>query len=152
MIKLQKSKYIYTLLIFSFVVFILVLNVTFYLANANIKGNAKINREYYEIKYESDNENVSFDKDTIKVRLNGKYDDIYFDMVNIGNVNVDVIDYDIYDLKTNLNEDDININLSFKNDSLSGGKTKRVFIDVKCDECNIDNKSYINFDVKYNFK
>ena len=47
------NKFIYSLLLILFVIFVLVLNSVFYINNSNIKGNINVNKKYSMIKYEN---------------------------------------------------------------------------------------------------
>ena len=150
---MDKNKLVYMFLLIGFVVFILILDVSFYIKNSNINGKLSINRKFYEINYISDNNNIRNNKSTLNIISNG-IDKVYFDIYNSGNENAYLSEYSIYGITTTLeNEEDLVIDTSLKkNDVIKGGQTKRVYVNISCDECNFDDNTVIDFKLKYLFK
>ncbi len=150
---MDKNKLVYMFLLIGFVVFILILDVSFYIKNSNINGKLSINRKFYEINYISDNNNIRNNKNTLNIISNG-IDKVYFDIYNSGNENAYLSEYSIYGITTTLeNEEDLVIDTSLKkNDVIKGGQTKRVYVNISCDECNFDDNTVIDFKLKYLFK
>ena len=150
---MDRNKIIYLFLLIGFVVFILILDVSFYIKNSNINGKLSINRKFYEINYISDNNNIRNNKNTLNIISNG-IDKVYFDIYNSGNENSYLSEYSIYGITTTLeNEEDLVIDTSLKkNDVIKGGQTKRVHVNISCDECNFDDNTVIDFKLKYLFK
>ena len=150
---MDRNKIIYLFLLIGFVVFILILDVSFYIKNSNINGKLSINRKFYEINYISDNNNIRNNKNTLNIISNG-IDKVYFDIYNSGNENAYLSEYSIYGITTTLeNEEDLVIDTSLKkNDVIKGGQTKRVYVNISCDECNFDDNTVIDFKLKYLFK
>ena len=150
---MDKNKLVYMFLLIGFVVFILILDGSFYIKNSNINGKLSINRKFYEINYISDNNNIRNNKNTLNIISNG-IDKVYFDIYNSGNENAYLSEYSIYGITTTLeNEEDLVIDTSLKkNDVIKGGQTKRVYVNISCDECNFDDNTVIDFKLKYLFK
>ncbi len=150
---MDRNKIVYLFLLIGFVVFILTLDISFYNKNSNIDGKLSINRKFYEINYFSDNNNIRNNKNTLNIISNGK-DKIYFDIYNSGNENAYLREYSIYGITTTLeNEEDLVIDTSLKkNDVIKGGQTKRVYVNIICDNCTIDDNTIIDFKLKYVFK
>ena len=149
---MDKNKLVYMVLLISFVAGIIILDVSFYLKNSNALGKVNIVRKFYEVNYISNNYNIKEKNGTLDITTNG-VDELYFDIYNSGNVNAYVSEYSIYGLSTNLEEEDIVIDTSIKkNDVVKSGQTKRVYIDVDCDNCKFDENTEIKFKVKYLFK
>ena len=150
---MDRNKIVYLFLLIGFVVFILILDVSFYIKNSNINGKLSINRKFYEINYISDNNNIRNNKNTLNIISNG-IDKVYFDIYNSGNENAYLSEYSIYGITTTLeNEEDLVIDTSLKkNDVIKGGQTKRVYVNISCDECNFDDNTVIDFKLKYLFK
>lgn len=149
---MDKNKIIYYLLLTSFILFILILDITFYLKNSSVSGKVKVNRKFFEINYLKENNSVNMINDTLNVVSNGK-DRISFDLYNSGNVNAYLSEYSIFGITSNLEEEDITIESSLKkNDVIKSGQIKRVYLDVSCEDCVINDNTEIKFNVRYLFK
>ncbi len=149
---MDKNKIVYYLLLTSFILFILILDITFYLKNSSVSGKVKVNRKFFEINYLKENNSVNMINDTLNVVSNGK-DRISFDLYNSGNVNAYLSEYSIFGITSNLEEEDITIESSLKkNDVIKSGQIKRVYLDVSCEDCVINDNTEIKFNVRYLFK
>lgn len=149
---MDRNKIIYFFLLISFVVFVLILDISFYLKNSSVKGSVQVNRKFYEINLIKENNVVNMVNDTLNVVSNGK-DRISFDLYNSGNVNAYLSEYSIFGITSNLEEEDIVIESSLKkNDVIKSGQIKRVYLDISCEECIITDNTEIKFSVRYLFK
>lgn len=159
----MKEKLIYSLIVLLFSLFILSLAL-FYLFNGfEIQGNTQIKKKYYDIKlndavieYET-NMVITVNDNKIKIKIPNLNDfqktkSISIDVTNIGNISANVSNIFIDEIFSNINPENLSINLSLnKNDIIKGGETKKLVIDLTYNGKDKINEPCYEFSIKYVF-
>jgi len=154
---MKTSKYI--ILVLLFIALVISVTVSTLYIKYEIKGKFNYTKNYYELKYS----NIAMDNDDITVKLNENNNSIHIDIPslekkatikvdisNIGNSNVILDNYQIMNVDTSLNKDNVSINTSLvKDEVIKGGYSKKLIIDVIN---NGKSKGYYNFNVDMIFK
>jgi hypothetical protein len=149
----------YIILVILFIILVFSVTVSTLFIKYETKGNFVFSKNYSYIKYS----NVSYDNDDIVVKMNEEDNYIHvsipsleknatisLDMVNIGNEEVVLDNYSITNIDTELNKDNININVTInKDDVIKGGTTKKIIINVSN---NNKESGYLNFNVNCSYK
>ncbi len=147
---MNKSRITYIVLLILFVVFIIGLDIVFYIRYSNISGKLSINRKFYNINYITDNNNVKLYNGDINVNIKSLNEEVYFDIYNSGNINATLDNVSFKSITSNLEEENFVITSSLqKNDVIKGGETKRVYIKITCENCNQDTE--LAFNIEYDF-
>ena len=148
---MNKNKAIYVLLLIIFVVLVLALDITFYLNYSNISGKLSIKKKFYDINYITEKNNVKLYNEAINVNVNNINEEVYFDIYNSGNENAVLENVTISSITSEVEKEKFIINSSMKEkDIIKGGETKRVYINISCESCDIENVK-LAFNVKYDF-
>ncbi len=147
---MNKGRVTYIVLLILFVVFVIGLDIIFYMRYSNISGKLSINRKFYDINYITDNSNVKLYNGDINVNIKNLDEEVYFDIYNSGNINATLDSVSFKSITSNLEEENFTITSSLqKNDVIKGGETRRVYINITCENCNKDTE--LAFNTEYVF-
>ena len=97
------------------------------------------------------------ENDTIKVRVNDlnefkKANSFSIDLTNIGSINAKIKNIRILNIQSNVELQDVNIDISTaKDDIINGGETIKLIICIKYNGKKIIENPYYFFDIKYDF-
>lgn len=150
---MKKNKMIYYLILIIFMVTIIIFNATFFIRYSTSNGKVNIIKKYYEIVNLTDHDNVYIHDDRVSVSLKDGEMKTSYIMYNIGNKNAIIDNYVIENINTNLDKNNIKINVSLKeNDIVNGRENVINIIEAFCDKCSFKENDYVNFDIKYFFK
>ena len=150
---MDKNKIVYFLMLIIFMVFVIILNVVFFIRYSNTKGNVEITKKYYKITYISDNDNVFVDDDKVIINLSNENMTTSFNMYNIGNEKATIDSYIIDNFSSNLSKDKVSIKVSIdKDDTINGGENISNKVEVICNNCSFKENDYVKFNLKYFFK
>ena len=155
----------YILSILFLIIFIFVLTYSYLNTNFSQKGNIDYKKKYYDIVY--NNVTIDYDttmkvkldseNDTIKVRVNDlnefkKANSFSIDLTNIGSINAKIKNIRILNIQSNVELQDVNIDISTaKDDIINGGETIKLIICIKYNGKKIIENPYYFFDIKYDF-
>ena len=162
----MKGKIIsYSISIVFLILFIFVLTYSYLNTNFSQKGNIDYKKKYYDIVY--NNVTIDYDttmkvkldseNDTIKVRVNDlnefkKANSFSIDLTNIGSINAKIKNIRILNIQSNVELQDVNIDISTaKDDIINGGETIKLIICIKYNGKKIIENPYYFFDIKYDF-
>ena len=155
----------YILSILFLIIFIFVITYSYLNNNFSQKGNIDYKKKYYDIVY--NNVTIDYDttmkvkldseNDTIKVRVNDlnefkKANSFSIDLTNIGSINAKIKNIRILNIQSNVELQDVNIDISTaKDDIINGGETIKLIICIKYNGKKIIENPYYFFDIKYDF-
>ena len=155
----------YILSILFLIIFIFVITYSYLNTNFSQKGNIDYKKNYYDIVY--NNVTIDYDttmkvkldseNDTIKVRVNDlnefkKANSFSIDLTNIGSINAKIKNIRILNIQSNVELQDVNIDISTaKDDIINGGETIKLIICIKYNGKKIIENPYYFFDIKYDF-
>lgn len=155
----------YILSISFLIIFIFVITYSYLNTNFSQKGNIDYKKKYYDIVY--NNVTIDYDttmkvkldseNDTIKVRVNDlnefkKANSFSIDLTNIGSINAKIKNIRILNIQSNVELQDVNIDISTaKDDIINGGETIKLIICIKYNGKKIIENPYYFFDIKYDF-
>ena len=155
----------YILSILFLIIFIFVITYSYLNTNFSQKGNIDYKKKYYDIVY--NNVTIDYDttmkvkldseNDTIKVRVNDlnefkKANSFSIDLTNIGSINAKIKNIRILNIQSNVQLQDVNIDISTaKDDIINGGETIKLIICIKYNGKKIIENPYYFFDIKYDF-
>ncbi|MCI7083496.1 MAG: hypothetical protein MR938_02190 [Tenericutes bacterium] len=155
----------YILSILFLIIFIFVITYSYLNTNFSQKGNIDYKKKYYDIVY--NNVTIDYDttmkvkldseNDTIKVRVNDlnefkKANSFSIDLTNIGSINAKIKNIRILNIQSNVELQDVNIDISTaKDDIINGGETIKLIICIKYNGKKIIENPYYFFDIKYDF-
>ena len=155
----------YILSILFLIIFIFVITYSYLNTNFSQKGNIDYKKKYYDIVY--NNVTIDYDttmkvkldseNDTIKVRVNDlnefkKANSFSIDLTNIGSINAKIKNIRILNIQSNVELQDVNIDISTaKDDIINGGETIILIICIKYNGKKIIENPYYFFDIKYDF-
>ena len=162
----MKGKIIsYSISIVFLILFVFVLTYSYLNTNFSQKGNIDYKKKYYDIVY--NNVTIDYDttmkvkldseNDTIKVRVNDlnefkKANSFSIDLTNIGSINAKIKNIRILNIQSNVELQDVNIDISTaKDDIINGGETIKLIICIKYKGKKIIENPYYFFDIKYDF-
>ena len=154
---MKTSKYVIIVLLF--IALVISVTVSTLYIKYEIKGDFNYSKNYYEIKYS----NIEMGNDDIVVKINEENNTIHIDIpeldrtatisvdiTNIGSSNVILDSYQILNIDTSLNKDNVIITTSLNKDEvIKGGYSKKLIINVKN---NNKGKGYYNFNIDATFK
>ena len=155
----------YILSILFLIIFIFVITYSYLNTNFSQKGNIDYKKKYCDIVY--NNVTIHYDttmkvkldseNDTIKVRVNDlnefkKANSFSIDLTNIGSINAKIKNIRILNIQSNVELQDVNIDISTaKDDIINGGETIKLIICIKYNGKKIIENPYYFFDIKYDF-
>ena len=155
----------YILSILFLIIFIFVITYSYLNTNFSQKGNIDYKKKYYDIVY--NNVTIDYDttmkvkleseNDTITVRVNDlnefkKANSFSIDLTNIGSINAKIKNIRILNIQSNVELQDVNIDISTaKDDIINGGETIKLIICIKYNGKKIIENPYYFFDIKYDF-
>lgn len=152
---MKTSKYIIIVLLF--IALVISVTVSTLYIKYEIKGDFNYSKNYYELKYS----NIEMDKDDISVKMNNnsihidipeldKEANISIDITNIGSMDVILDSYQIINIDTSLDKDNVIVSTSFNKDEvIKGGYVKKLTIKIKN---NGKKKGYYNFNIDAIYK
>ena len=154
---MKTSKYIIIVLLF--IALVISVTVSTLYIKYEIKGEFDYHKNYYEIKYS----NISMDDGDIVVKLNENNTSIHIDIPelkeeanisidinNIGSSDITLDSYQIINIDTSLNKDNVVVTTSLNKDEIiKGGYSKKLIINVKN---NNKGSGYYNFNIDALFK
>ncbi len=154
---MKTSRYI--VLVLLFIALVISVTVSTLYIKYEIKGDFNYTRNYSELKYS----NIVMDNDNITVKMNDNNSSIHIDIPeldkeatisidinNIGSSSVILDSYQIINIDTSLNKDNVIVDTSLvKDEVIKGGYSKKLIINVKN---NNKGKGYYNFNIDTIFK
>lgn len=165
-INIYKNKLIilYSILLFSVIIFVFLLTYIFLNNNYREKGTVDTNNKYYDVVIN----NVSIDYDSItKVnikdnKINIDIKDLYrytransinIELYNIGSIDAKINNIELVNYSGNANINNIDVKMSLKKDDIIEAYSKKMFkIDITYKENNPLQTDNINFDIIIKYK
>ena len=154
---MKTSKYVIIVLLF--IALVITVTVSTLYIKYEIKGEFDYSKNYYEMKYS----NIEMDNDDIVVKINESNNSIHvdipelnkesiisIDLTNIGSDSAILDSYQVLNIDTSLNKDNVIVTTSLlKDEVIKGGYSKKLIIKVKN---NNKAKGYYNFNIDMMFK
>lgn len=150
---------LYSILLFSIIVFVFLITYIYLSNNYNEKGTVNINNKYYDVLIN----NVSIDNDSkTKVyiedsKINIDIPDLYkykktnsinVELYNIGNIDAKISNIELVNFDSNINIKNVDIKLSLnKEDIIYASSKKMLKIDITYNNPNSLETDNINFDI-----
>ena len=155
---------LYSILLFSIIVFVFLITYIYLSNNYNEKGTVNINNKYYDVLIN----NVSIDNDSkTKVyiedsKINIDIPDLYkykktnsinVELYNIGNIDAKISNIELVNFDSNINIKNVDIKLSLnKEDIIYASSKKMLKIDITYNNPNSLETDNINFDIIIRYK
>ena len=149
----------YFVLVILFIALVISITVSTLYIKYEVKGEFNYNTSYYDIKYS----NVSMDNNDIMVKVDEKNNSIHvdipnlekestisLDVTNIGSKDITLDSYEIINIDTTLDKNNIEITSTLdREDILIGGHSKKMIVNIKN---NNKESGKFNFNINYIFK
>lgn len=160
-----KNRYITFMLFLLIVVLVFSVSITYIVIEKDETGAGTIKTKYYDIMFT--NASIDFDskleikiddaKDKISINIPDlnefkKSNSFSIDVKNIGNIDAYVENVNLTNIKTNIETENINIDMSLtKEDIIKGSESKKLILTITYKGQIIEETPQISFDINYKF-
>ena len=162
---MSKNRYITTMLFLLIVVLVFSVSITYIVIEKAETGSGTIKTSYYDIMFT--NTTIDFNS-SLEVKIDDNKDKISIkipdlnefkesnsfsiDVKNIGNIDAYVEKVNLTNIKTNIDTQNINIDMTLvKDDIIKGSESKKLIFTITYNEQLIEQIPQISFDVNYKF-
>lgn len=162
---MSKNRYITFMLFLLIVVLVFSISITYIVIEKDETGAGTIKTEYYDIMFT--NASIDFEskmeikiddaKDKISINIPDlnefkESNSFSIDVRNIGNIDAYVENINLTNIKTNIETENINIDMSLvKEDVIKGSESKKLIFTITYKEQNTEETPQISFDINYKF-
>lgn len=162
---MSKNKFVYFMIFLLIVVLVFSVTITYIVVQKEETGIGNISTSYYDILFT--NTTIDFEskmevkiddtKDKISINIPDlnefkQSNSFTIDVKNIGNIDAYVDNMFLGNLKSNVETENINIDISLiKDDVLKGAESKKLIITITYKEQVIEETPYFSFDINYKF-
>lgn len=162
---MSKNRYITFMLFLLIVVLVFSVSITYIVLEKDETGKGTIKTSYYDIMFT--NTTIDFDS-KLEVKIDDDKDKISInipdlnefkepnsfsiDVKNIGNIDSYVENVNLTNIKTNIETENINIDMSLiKGDVINGSESKKLIFTITYNGQSLEETPHISFDVNYKF-
>lgn len=162
---MSKNRYITFMLFLLIVVLVFSVSITYIVIEKDETGAGTIKTKYYDIMFT--NASIDFDskmeikiddaKDKISINIPDlnefkESNSFSIDVKNIGNIDAYVENINLTNIKTNIETENINIDMSLiKEDIIKGSESKKLILTITYKGQIIEETPQISFDINYKF-
>lgn len=162
---MSKNRYITFMLFLLIVVLVFSVSITYIVIEKDETGAGTIKTKYYDIMFT--NASIDFDskmeikiddaKDKISINIPDlnefkESNSFSIDVKNIGNIDAYVENVNLTNIKTNIETENINIDMSLiKEDIIKGSESKKLILTITYKGQIIEETPQISFDINYKF-
>ncbi len=156
----------YIILTLVFIIFVFTITATYLIINLSEQGTSYVSNNYYDINMS--NATIDFettskikldnDNDVINININDldkytKGNSFNIELYNIGNMSACINGIKITDIKSNIDIDLVDIDLSLEKGKIISASEKKILnVLVKYNEKNPEVDEYINFNIRITYK
>lgn len=162
---MSKNRYITFMLFLLIVVLVFSISITYIVIEKDETGKGTIKTSYYDVMFT--NTTIDFDS-TLEVKIDDDKDKISInipdlnefkesnsfsiDVKNIGNIDAYVENVNLTNIKTNIETENLNIDMTLiKDDIIKGSEAKKLIFTITYKGQNLEETPQISFDVNYKF-